>query len=237
MLRKFTIMKDTTILIVEDEKEIADLIKLYLTNEGYETYSYANGQEALNALETHSFGLAILDIMLPDMNGFIICQEIRKKYTFPVIMLTALGDLQDKIDGLAAGADDYITKPFRIPELIARVKAQLRRADVYSRQAVDYPDPHLSYLGLELYPNQHLCMLEGQALHITPTEFAILEILLKNHGKPVSADALFQAIWKEEYFDKDNNTITVYIFVRHSTPGQRTNTCCGHSFVRHHTFG
>ena len=117
------------------------------------------------------------------------------------------------------------------------IKAQLRRADVYSKQPVDYPDSHLSYIGLALYPDQHLCILEGQELHVTPTEFAILEILLKNPGRPVNADTLFQTIWKEEYFDKDNNTITVYIFVRHSTPGQRTNTCCGHSFVRHHTFG
>lgn len=204
-------MKPADILIVEDEVEIADLIRLYLINEGFTVHICHNGADALQSLRIHSFDLIILDIMLPDMSGFTICQEIRKHHTFPVIMLTALGDLQDKINGLSLGADDYVTKPFCVPELIARVKAQLRRVDIYSKQRAPRADAPLTYLDLTLYPEQHRCMLSGKELHVTPTEFGILEILLRNLGKPVSADAIFQALWKDEYFDKENNTITVHI--------------------------
>lgn len=211
VLSKEIIMSDTQILLVEDEVEIADLVRLYLTNEGFRVHAFNNGTDALLFLSSHSSDLAILDIMLPDMNGLTICQEIRKKYTFPVIILTALGTLQDTINGLALGADDYVTKPFRIPELVARVKAQLRRAELYSRKPCSLPDPPLSYLGLTLYPAQHVCELEGKQLHVTPTEFCILELLLQNLGKPVSAEYIFQSLWQEEYFDKENNTIMVHI--------------------------
>ena len=151
-------MKPADILIVEDEVEIADLIRLYLINEGFTVHICHNGADALQSLRIHSFDLTILDIMLPDMSGFTICQEIRKHHTFPVIMLTALGDLQDKINGLSLGADDYVTKTFRVPELIARVKAQLRRVDIYSKQSAPRADAPLTYLDLTLYPEQHRCI-------------------------------------------------------------------------------
>lgn len=115
------------ILVVDDEQDIADLLEVYLQNENYTVYKFYSAKEALDCIEKQEIDLAILDIMLPDINGFSICQRIREKYTYPIIMLTAKDEEIDKITGLTLGADDYVTKPFRPLELIARVKAQLRR--------------------------------------------------------------------------------------------------------------
>lgn len=115
------------ILVIDDERDIADLLELYLQNENYDVYKFYSAKEALNCIENKEIDLAILDIMLPDIDGFSLCQKIRKKYTYPIIMLTAKDEETDKITGLTLGADDYVTKPFRPLELIARVKAQLRR--------------------------------------------------------------------------------------------------------------
>ena len=120
------------ILVVDDEKDIADLLEVYLQNENYTVYKFYSAKEALDCIEKQEIDLAILDIMLPDINGFSICQRIREKYTYPIIMLTAKDEEIDKITGLTLGADDYVTKPFRPLELIARVKAQLRRYKKYS---------------------------------------------------------------------------------------------------------
>ena len=115
------------VLVVDDERDIADLLEVYLQNENYDVYKYYSAKEALECIENQEIDLAILDIMLPDINGFSLCQKIRGKYTYPIIMLTAKDEETDKITGLTLGADDYVTKPFRPLELIARVKAQLRR--------------------------------------------------------------------------------------------------------------
>ncbi len=120
------------ILIVDDEREIADLVELYLQNDNYTVYKFYSANEALACIDKINFDLAILDVMLPDGNGFSICQKIREKHTYPVIMLTAKEQETDKITGLTLGADDYITKPFRPLELVARVKAQLRRYKKYN---------------------------------------------------------------------------------------------------------
>lgn len=114
------------VLIVDDERDIADLLEVYLKNENYIIYKYYSAKEALDFIKEEEVDLAILDIMLPDVNGFTLCQKIREKYTYPIIMLTAKDEETDKITGLTLGADDYVTKPFRPLELIARVKAQLR---------------------------------------------------------------------------------------------------------------
>ena len=119
------------ILVVDDEPEITDLVELYLKNENYEVYKFYCAQDALDCINTTELDLAILDIMLPDMNGFTLCRQIREKHTWPSIMLTAKGEETDKINGLTFGADDYVTKPFRPLELVARVKAQLRRRKKY----------------------------------------------------------------------------------------------------------
>ena len=150
--------------------------------------------------------------MLPDMSGFDLCRRIRARYTYPVIMLTAKDGETDQITGLTLGADDYVTKPFRPLELMARVKAQLRRYRKYNSQAADKPKPYiLEHAGLTLNIKTHQCMVEGQEIMLTPTEFSILRILLENRGEVVSAEDLFHKIWADEYYIKSNNTITVHI--------------------------
>lgn len=147
--------------------------------------------------------------MLPGMSGFDLCGKIREKYNYPVIMLTAKGEEIDKITGLALGADDYMTKPFRPLELIARVKAQLRRYKRYNTGADD--DDVIAVSGLVLNARTHECYLDEKPLSLTPTEFSILYILCRERGKVVSAESLFHQIWGDEYYSKSNNTITVHI--------------------------
>ena len=134
-------MTEAKILVVDDEKEIADLIELYLTNEAYEVHKFYNGTDALAWLKEETPDLAVLDVMLPDMSGFTICQKIRENQNFPIIMLTAKDEEIDKITGLTLGADDYMTKPFRPLELIARVKAQLRRTTRRQRRRIKTASP------------------------------------------------------------------------------------------------
>lgn len=198
------------ILVVDDETEIADLIELYLKNENYTVYKYYSAKEALFCINNTNLDLAILDIMLPDINGFTLCQRIREQYTYPIIMLTAKDKETDKITGLTLGADDYITKPFRPLELIARVKAHLRRYKKYNRP-IDNDTNIIVHSGLVMDINQHKCLLDEKPLILTPIEFSILRILLERKGDVVSAEELFHGIWKDEYYSKSNNTITVHI--------------------------
>ena len=200
------------ILIVDDEAEIADLIELYLKNENYAVHKFYTAREALACVETEQLDLAILDIMLPDMSGFDLCRRIREKHTYPVIMLTAKDGDMDKITGLTLGADDYITKPFRPLEMVARVKEQLRRYKKYNpAHAAEEADEIMEHAGLVLNTKTHECLLDEKPLALTPTEFSLLRILLENKGNVVSAEELFHQIWKDEYYTKNNNTITVHI--------------------------
>ncbi|MCI8637565.1 MAG: VanR-ABDEGLN family response regulator transcription factor [Coprococcus sp.] len=199
-----------TILIVDDEKEIADLAALYLENENFTVLKANTAAEALDHIENEKLDLAILDVMLPDMSGLEICRRIRERYTYPVIMLTAKGEETDKITGLTMGADDYITKPFLPLEMVARVKAQIRRYKRYNTGTEDEEDV-IVHSGLVLNIRTHECTLNEKPLSLTPTEFSILCILCRQKGKVVSAEELFHQIWKDEYFSKNNNTITVHI--------------------------
>ncbi len=199
------------VLIVDDEQEIADLVAVYLESEGYEVYKFYTAKEALACIKATELDLAILDVMLPQVNGFTICQEIRKKYHYPVIMLTAKDEEIDKITGLTLGADDYITKPFRPLEMVARVKAQLRRYKRYNPAIVAEEEHILYHAGLTINIQSHECTLNEKKLDLTPTEFEILRILCQQKGKVVSSEALFHEIWKDEYYQKSNNTITVHI--------------------------
>lgn len=202
------------ILVVDDEREISDLVELYLQNENYEVFKFYSAKEALACIESTELDLAILDIMLPEINGFDLCKKIRAQYTYPVIMLTAKDEEMDKITGLTLGADDYVTKPFRPLELVARVKAQLRRYKRYNPAQAPVQDSSpdvILHSGLELNTGTHDCLLNGEPLALTPTEFAILRILLERKGKVVSSEELFHEIWKDEYYSKSNNTITVHI--------------------------
>ena len=198
------------IMIVDDEREIADLVSLYLTNEGFEVFTCYTAQQALACVAQNALDLALLDVMLPDMDGFAICRKIREEHTWPIIMLTAKDDEIDKITGLTLGADDYITKPFRPLEMVARVKAQLRRYKRYGTTP-EKADNLLSVGGLVVNVDTHECTLDEKPLALTPTEFAILRILCERRGQVVSAEQLFHEIWGDEYYNKNNNTITVHI--------------------------
>lgn len=200
------------ILVVDDEPEIADLIELYLTNEGYEVYKFYSPREVITCIETTEPDLAILDIMLPEISGFTLCKKIREQFNYPIIMLTAKDEEIDKITGLSLGADDYITKPFRPLELVARVKAQLRRYKRYN-QVLPKEDAGtvIVHAGLVMNVLNHECSLNEKPLTLTPTEFEILRILLEKKGNVVSAEELFRQIWQDEYYSKNNNTITVHV--------------------------
>lgn len=198
------------ILIVDDEKEIADLVAVYLENENFTVFKSYSATDALAYIESEDLDLAILDIMMPDMNGFEICQHIRQNHNYPIIMLTAKVETTDKITGLTLGADDYITKPFIPLELVARVKAQLRRFKRYSTDAKP-EDDIIIHGGLMLNAKTHECTLNEKPLALTPTEFSILKILCQNRGNVVSSEEMFRTIWNEEYYSKNNNTITVHI--------------------------
>ncbi len=200
------------ILIIDDEKEIADLIELYLKNENYEVFKFYSALGALDSVSSTEFDLAVLDVMLPDINGFTLCQKIREKYNYPIIMLTAKNEETDKITGLTLGADDYITKPFKPLELVARIKAQLRRYKKYNIAVSNNDDETvLAHSGLTMNVKTHECFLNEKPLALTPTEFSILQILLENKGSAVSSEELFHRIWQDEYYSKSNNTITVHI--------------------------
>ena len=195
-----------TILIVDDEKEIADLVELYLRNENYHIEKAVDSETALDILEKKKIGLALLDIMLPDMDGFTLCKKIREKHLFPIIMLTAKNTDIDKINGLTLGADDYITKPFSQLELTARVKTQLRRFREYNSKESDVYDKN----GLYVCNDTHICTLYDQPIALTPTEFKLLWYLCERQGKVVSSEQLFEDVWEEKYLD-NNNTVMSHI--------------------------
>lgn len=199
------------ILVVDDEQEIADLVTVYLQNEDYEIHKCYTAAAALEIIQEEDLDLAILDIMLPDMNGLHLCQKIREQHNYPVIMLTAKCEEIDKINGLTLGADDYITKPFLPLEMVARVKAQLRRYKRYNKAPQPEEQSVIVHSGLVLNIKTHECTLNEKPLSLTPTEFSILRILCQNKGSVVSAEELFHQIWGDEYYSKRNNTITVHI--------------------------
>lgn len=200
------------ILIVDDEKEIADLIEVYLKNDGYNAYKFYNGTDALKCIATQKIDLAILDVMLPDIDGFHICQKIRENFYFPVIMLTAKVEDTDKIMGLTIGADDYITKPFNPLEVVARVKTQLRRYQKYNNSANTpvFEKNEYNIRGLTINKKNHKCILFGDEVQLTPIEFSILWYLCEHQGTVVSSEELFEAVWREKYLD-NNNTVMAHI--------------------------
>lgn len=203
---------NTNVLIVDDEPEIADLVELYLKNEGFTVYKFYTAREALQCIEEEKLDLAILDIMLPEIDGFTICRKIREKYTFPVIMLTAKNQEIDKISGLTLGADDYVTKPFLPLELIARVKAQLRRYTRYNHPEPEKEESMITFSGLVMDKDNHICLLNEKPLSLTPIEFSLLWYLCQNRGRVVRSDELFYNVWGEKYYTNNN---TVMVHVRH----------------------
>ena len=195
------------VLVVDDEIEIADLIELYLKNEGYNVYKTYSSEKVLKIIKQRNIDLAILDIMMPEIDGFTLSQIIRKKYNFPIIMVTAKITDADKIKGLNIGADDYITKPFMPLELLARVKAQLRRYTSYNQNQ----NKIIAIKDLTLDKDKHECLKNGQKIPLTPTEFAILYLLAENENKVITTEKLFEEVWKEPYYPSSSATIMVHI--------------------------
>lgn len=202
---------DEKIMIVDDETAIADLVEVYLKSEGYQVYKFYNGSQALECAEREELSLAILDVMLPDLDGFTLCQRIRENHLFPIIMLTAKVEDMDKITGLTLGADDYITKPFNPLELMARVKTQIRRYTRYNIQDGAAKDVNeIDIRGLHIVKNSHKCLINGEELTLTPIEFNILWYLCEHQGNVVPSEELFEAVWGEAYLD-NNNTVMAHI--------------------------
>lgn len=196
------------VLVLDDEKEIADLVEVYLKNENYNIYKFYNSDDAIKCINSVNLDCAILDVMIKGKNGFEICQYIRNKnLSFPIIMLTAKIDYQDKITGLTLGADDYITKPFNSLELVARVKSALRRYTQYNNKN---SEEEIYIDGLEIQKEKHKCLLYDKEIDLTPIEFEILLYLASRKGEVVSSEELFEKVWKEKYLD-NNNTVMVHI--------------------------
>lgn len=199
------------ILVVDDEKAIADLVGIYLTKEGFDVQIAYSGADAAKAILEQEFDLALLDVMLPDIDGFELLRTIRSSHTYPVIMLTARDAQQDKIGGLSLGADDYVVKPFRPLELIARVHAQLRRYTSYGSRAQAAESPTIQLDGLEINRDARSVTVDGAPVRLTPTEYSILLYLVEHRGSVVAVEDLFRAVWSEDFMPGSNNTVMVHI--------------------------
>ncbi|MDT3427228.1 DNA-binding response OmpR family regulator [Paenibacillus forsythiae] len=202
-------MDRITILIADDDPEIAELIALHLEKEGYRPIKAADGQEAVAVVKSRHIDLAILDIMMPGLDGYEVTRQIRGQYLFPVIFLSAKTSDLDKITGLVIGADDYMTKPFNPMELVARVNAQLRRSMLLSpTSAANVRQVEAG--GLMVDPDRHSVTLYGNPVKLTPKEFDILYLLAANPRQVFSADHIFQQVWGDAYYE-GGNTVMVHI--------------------------
>ncbi|GLC90080.1 response regulator YycF [Lysinibacillus piscis] len=200
-----------TILVVDDEKPIADILQFNLIKEGYKVICAYDGDEALQKIEEEQPDLMLLDIMLPKRDGMEVCREVRKKYDFPIIMLTAKGSEIDKVLGLEMGADDYVTKPFSTRELIARVKANMRRLQVTPAVEVVEEESNEIIVGsLIIQPDAYLVLKRDEAIELTHREFELLHYLGKHIGQVMTREHLLQTVWGYDYFG-DVRTVDVTI--------------------------
>lgn len=201
-------MEINHVLIVEDDKEIREGVQIYLQSQGYKVFQAADGIEGLEVLEKEEIHLAIIDIMMPRMDGIRMTMKLREKYDFPVIMLSAKSEEVDKITGLNIGADDYVTKPFDIKEVTARVEVQIRRAETTGRKEEEH---RFTYQELELNKGDFTVKVGNTELpHITKQEFSILELLLKHPKKVFSKEEMFEYAWEEQYMG-ETKTLDVHI--------------------------
>ena len=206
-------MEYNHILVVEDDKEILEGIKIYLKNQGYTVFGAANGLEGLDVIEKEEIHLAIVDLMMPKMDGITMTMKLREKHDFPVIILTAKSEEIDKITGLNVGADDYVTKPFAPMELMARVNSQLRRyrkfMEALQGREEAGKDNTLVVGGLELDEEKASVTVDGNPVKLTPLEFKVLALLMKYPGRVFSADELYERVWNEKAITTD--TVMVHI--------------------------
>lgn len=201
---------DYNILVVDDDKEIVDAIEIYLTNEGFSVFKAEDGLEAIEFLVDNNIHLIIMDIMMPRMDGIRATLKIREEKNIPIILLSAKSEDTDKILGLNMGADDYITKPFNPLELIARVKSQLRRYVTLGNLHKEEPNNLFKSGGLELDGGTKEVFVDGESVKLTPIEFKILELLLKNKGRVFSMEEIYEKVWNEPSYNVDN-TVAVHI--------------------------
>ena len=199
------------ILVVEDDRAILDGVGIYLKNQGYKVFKAQNGKEGLEILAREEIHLAIVDIMMPVMDGITMTIKLREKYDFPVIMLSAKSEEVDKVMGLNIGADDYVTKPFAPMELIARVNSYLRRYSRYLKMAGKKENDHTYVIGgLELNDETKEVRIDGETVTMTPLEFKILALLMKNPGRVFSAEEIYERVWQEPAYSVEN-TVMVHI--------------------------
>ena len=198
-------MSTTKIMVVDDDKRIAELISLYLRKEGFETKEVYNGRVAVETFPAYAPFLVLLDLMLPEMDGYQVCREIRRMSSVPIIMLTAKGETFDKVLGLEMGADDYIVKPFEPKELVARVKAVLRRYEnkTASPRVIVLPN-------LTIDPDKLVLLYHGQVMDLPPKEFELMHYLASHPGRPFTRDQLLAACWGYE-FAGDTRTVDVHV--------------------------
>lgn len=199
------------ILVVDDEKPISDIIKFNLTKEGYDVYTAYDGEEALKQVEEISPDLIILDLMLPKIDGLEVAREVRKKHDMPIIMVTAKDAEIDKVLGLEMGADDYVTKPFSNRELVARVKANLRRqATVANNQAETEENADIEIGNLTIHPEAYMVSKNGEKIELTHREFELLYYLAQHLGQVMTREHLLQTVWGYDYFG-DVRTVDVTV--------------------------
>ena len=205
-------MSSYNVLVVEDENDIAIAIEAYLTNQGYNVFIANNGIEGLEVLKKEAIHLAIVDVMMPKMDGITFVMKLRENYDFPVIMLSAKSEEVDKIMGLNMGADDYVTKPFTPLELLARVNSQLRRYRRFMEKLGDKEKTQNIHVigGLELDEDRVEVRVDGELVKVTPMEYKILLLLMKNPGRVFSADEIYERVWNERAV----NTDTIMVHVR-----------------------
>lgn len=205
-------MAEINILVVDDEKEIADLVEIYLVSDGYRVFKAENAKEGLDILDRENIHLVLLDIMMPGMDGLEMCRKIRETNNIPIIMLSARSTDLDKILGLGTGADDYVVKPFNPLELTARVKSQLRRYTQLNPQssALQGTKNEISIRGLVINKDNHKVTVYDEEIKLTPIEFDILYLLASNPGRVFSTDEIFEKVWNEKVYEA-NNTVMVHI--------------------------
>ncbi len=200
------------VLVCDDEKDIVSALRIYLGTEGYQVYGAYNGREALEVLESTEIHLVLLDVMMPEMDGITAMARIRETSNVPIILLTAKSEDTDKVLGLNVGADDYVTKPFNPVELLARVKSQLRRyMQLGGNQSVQ-DEEILSVGPIVMDPRAKEVRLDGEKVNLTPTEYDILELLMRNTGKVFSPKEIYEKVWNDTAFGAEN---TVAVHIRH----------------------
>jgi DNA-binding response OmpR family regulator len=196
--------KKTTILAADDDPQLLRLVTRNLQLEGYDVLEASDGQQALELIESDSPDLVLLDVMMPKMDGFTVCYRVREFSSVPIIIVTARGQDQDKVRGLDLGADDYLTKPFSVDELLARVRAVLRRSEFTAREKAQGLRATIITGDLTVDYSQHLVTLAGHEIPLTPTEYRILAYLAQNAGRIVTQDLLLEHVWGSEYLGESH---------------------------------